>query len=53
MLILDQVAAQTAHAFNPAVQITPVHENIKDPQFDVAWFRGFDIVLNALDNLGA
>lgn len=21
-------------------------------QFDLAWFRGFDIVLNALDNLG-
>ncbi|KAI5119541.1 hypothetical protein M0805_008527 [Coniferiporia weirii] len=47
------VAARTARAFNPAVRITPVHANIKEPQFDVAWFRGFDIVLNALDNLDA
>ncbi|KAH8109913.1 hypothetical protein DFH11DRAFT_840626 [Phellopilus nigrolimitatus] len=47
------VAARTAHAFNPAVRITPVHANIKEPQFDVAWFRGFDLVLNALDNLDA
>ncbi|KAJ3001716.1 hypothetical protein NUW54_g6254 [Trametes sanguinea] len=47
------VAAKTASAFNPNVQITPIHANIKEPQFDVAWFRGFDIVLNALDNLDA
>ncbi|KZT71220.1 hypothetical protein DAEQUDRAFT_688223 [Daedalea quercina L-15889] len=47
------VAAKTASAFNPNVKITPIHGNIKEPQFDVAWFRGFDIVLNALDNLDA
>ena len=47
-----QVAARTASAFNPAVHITPVHANIKDPQFDLPWFKSFDIVLNALDNLG-
>lgn len=47
-----QVAARTANQFNPSVRINPIHANIKDPQFDVAWFRGFDIVLNALDNLG-
>lgn len=47
-----QVASKTASAFNPNVKITPIHANIKEPQFDVAWFRGFDIVLNALDNLG-
>ncbi|KAH9838037.1 uncharacterized protein C8Q71DRAFT_574651 [Rhodofomes roseus] len=47
------VAARTASAFNPNVKITPIHGNIKEPQFDVAWFRGFDIVLNALDNLDA
>ncbi|KAH9941250.1 uncharacterized protein BXZ73DRAFT_98467 [Epithele typhae] len=46
------VAAKTASAFNPSVKITPIHANIKEPQFDVAWFRSFDIVLNALDNLG-
>ncbi|KZV94438.1 hypothetical protein EXIGLDRAFT_611663 [Exidia glandulosa HHB12029] len=47
------VAAKTAAAFNPDVHITPLHANIKEPQFDVAWFGGFDIVLNALDNLDA
>ncbi|KAJ3559542.1 hypothetical protein NM688_g281 [Phlebia brevispora] len=46
------VAAKTASAFNPNVRITPIHGNIKEPQFDIAWFRSFDIVLNALDNLG-
>ncbi|CAL1710842.1 unnamed protein product [Somion occarium] len=47
------VAAKTASAFNPNVRITPIHGNIKEPQFDISWFRGFDIVLNALDNLDA
>ncbi|KAI0262614.1 hypothetical protein BC834DRAFT_890957 [Gloeopeniophorella convolvens] len=47
------VAARTASAFNPNVHITPIHGNIKDTQFDLAWFQGFDIVLNALDNLDA
>ncbi|KAI0718410.1 hypothetical protein C8T65DRAFT_638983 [Cerioporus squamosus] len=47
------VAAKTASAFNPNVKITPIHANIKEPQFDVAWFKGFDLVLNALDNLDA
>ena len=48
----SQVAARTAAAFNPNVAITPIHGNIKEPQFDVEWFKSFDIVLNALDNLG-
>ena len=47
-----EVAARTASAFNPNVHITPIHGNIKDTQFDLAWFQNFDIVLNALDNLG-
>ncbi|KAI0827190.1 hypothetical protein BC628DRAFT_1371359 [Trametes gibbosa] len=47
------VAAKIASTFNPNVKISPIHANIKEPQFDVAWFRGFDIVLNALDNLDA
>ena len=46
------MAAQTAGAFNPHVRIQPIHANIKEPQFDVEWFQSFDIVLNALDNLG-
>ncbi|KAF8650727.1 hypothetical protein AX16_005100 [Volvariella volvacea WC 439] len=47
------VAARTAADFNPNVRITPIHGNIKEPQYDIAWFKQFDIVLNALDNLGA
>ncbi|KAJ7227112.1 hypothetical protein GGX14DRAFT_628220 [Mycena pura] len=47
------VAAQTAAPFNPNVQITPIYGNIKEPQYDLEWFKQFDIVLNALDNLDA
>lgn len=47
-----QIAAQTAAPFNPNVQLTPIFGNIKEPQYDIPWFQGFDIVLNALDNLG-
>ncbi|KAK1230948.1 E1 ubiquitin-activating protein uba2 [Marasmius sp. AFHP31] len=47
------VAAQSAAPFNPDVRIKPIHANIKEPEFDVQWFKGFDIVLNALDNLDA
>ncbi|KAG7095068.1 hypothetical protein E1B28_005858 [Marasmius oreades] len=47
------VAAQSAAPFNPNIRIKPLHANIKEPQFDVRWFQGFDIVLNALDNLDA
>jgi ubiquitin-like 1-activating enzyme E1 B len=50
---ISQVAARTAAPFNPSCKITPIHANIKDPQYDVQWFSGFKIVLNALDNLGA
>jgi ubiquitin-like 1-activating enzyme E1 B len=47
-----QIAARTAQQFNPHVTITPLHANIKDPQFDMDWFKSFHLVLNALDNLG-
>ncbi|KZP09553.1 hypothetical protein FIBSPDRAFT_801990 [Athelia psychrophila] len=47
------IAAQTAAPFNPNVRLHPIHGNIKEPQFDIEWFEGFDIVLNALDNLEA
>ncbi|CAE6479274.1 unnamed protein product [Rhizoctonia solani] len=47
------VAAATAQPFNPSVKIHPIHGNIKEPQFDVGWFKQFNIVMNALDNLDA
>ncbi|KAK2467920.1 hypothetical protein APHAL10511_000215 [Amanita phalloides] len=47
------IAAQSAAPFNPNVRIIPIHGNIKELQYDIIWFRQFDIVLNALDNLDA
>ncbi|KAI9189614.1 E1 ubiquitin-activating protein uba2 [Blastocladiella emersonii ATCC 22665] len=47
------VARQTASKFNDQVTIVSHHGNIKDPQFDLAWFKSFDMVFNALDNLEA
>jgi len=29
------------------------HADITSSKFNVAWFRGFDLVFNALDNLAA
>ncbi|TVY58040.1 Ubiquitin-activating enzyme E1-like [Lachnellula cervina] len=47
------VAKEAAHAFNPKVKLEAHHANIKDPQFNVRWFKGFTMVFNALDNLEA
>ncbi|KAJ0424882.1 hypothetical protein BJY00DRAFT_225081 [Aspergillus carlsbadensis] len=47
------VAKEVAQKFQPSAKITAYHANIKDSQFDVDWFAGFDIVFNALDNLDA
>ncbi|KAM3507615.1 hypothetical protein MY10362_001689 [Beauveria mimosiformis] len=47
------VAKEAAERFNPNVRIVAYHGNIKDDQFTVAWFRGFTVVFNALDNLEA
>jgi ubiquitin-like 1-activating enzyme E1 B len=41
-----------AQKFNPNVKLEARHANIKDPEFNVAFFKSFDIVFNALDNLG-
>ncbi|RKP05789.1 hypothetical protein THASP1DRAFT_19331 [Thamnocephalis sphaerospora] len=46
------VARDSALRFHPAAEIQSHHANIKDERFDVDWFRGFDLVTNALDNLG-
>ncbi|SJX61080.1 related to ubiquitin-like protein activating enzyme [Sporisorium reilianum f. sp. reilianum] len=47
------VAKQTASSFNPLVNIVAHHANIKEPRFGVSYFRKFDLVMNALDNLDA
>jgi molybdopterin/thiamine biosynthesis adenylyltransferase len=48
-----KVAKEVASRFNPRVVLKARHANIKDPDFNVAFFRRFDIVFNALDNLDA
>ncbi|CAG8534712.1 537_t:CDS:10 [Acaulospora morrowiae] len=48
-----QVARESALKFNPNVNIIAHRANIKDLQFNVEWFKSFDIVMNALDNLDA
>ncbi|CAG8792001.1 15681_t:CDS:10 [Cetraspora pellucida] len=48
-----QVARESALKFNPNASIVAHHANIKDPQFNIEWFKSFDIVMNALDNLDA
>lgn len=47
------VAKETASKFNPSVQIVAHHSNIMADQFNIKWFRSFDIVYNALDNKDA
>ncbi|MCJ1472527.1 E1 ubiquitin-activating protein uba2 [Lambiella insularis] len=47
------VAQESAAKFNPDVKLEAYHANIKDPRFNMDWFRSFDIVFNALDNLDA
>ncbi|GME32472.1 hypothetical protein GTA08_BOTSDO05022 [Neofusicoccum parvum] len=47
------VAKESAGKFNPHVNIEAHHANIKDPEFNVDWFKSFRLVFNALDNLDA
>ncbi|TAQ89344.1 hypothetical protein B7494_g2313 [Chlorociboria aeruginascens] len=47
------VAREAALKFNPKVKLEAHHANIKDPQFNIDWFKRFKIVFNALDNLDA
>lgn len=42
-----------AQKFNPNVKLFAYHANIKDKQFNLEWFSGFNIVFNALDNMDA
>ncbi|MCJ1303094.1 E1 ubiquitin-activating protein uba2 [Hypocenomyce scalaris] len=47
------VAKETAAKFNPHIKLEAHHANIKDPQFNIGWFEGFNLIFNALDNLDA
>ncbi|KAK2794405.1 E1 ubiquitin-activating protein uba2 [Onygenales sp. PD_10] len=47
------VAKEVASKFRGDASLHAYHANIKDAQFDVAFFETFDLVFNALDNLDA
>ncbi len=48
-----KVARESALKMNPDAKIIAHHASIFDRQFNLEWFKSFDIVLNALDNLAA
>ncbi|KAI8816015.1 uncharacterized protein EV422DRAFT_551792 [Fimicolochytrium jonesii] len=47
------VARESALQFNPKANITSHLASIFESRFDIAWFKSFDLVLNALDNVAA
>ncbi|XP_073119402.1 SUMO-activating enzyme subunit 2-like [Henckelia pumila] len=48
-----KVARDAVLKFRPQINITSYHANVKDPDFNVDFFRQFNVVLNGLDNLDA
>ncbi|OWM83883.1 hypothetical protein CDL15_Pgr004314 [Punica granatum] len=48
-----KVARDAVLRFRPNINITPYHANVKDPDFNVDFFKKFNVVLNGLDNLDA
>ncbi|KAL9274726.1 SUMO-activating enzyme subunit 2-like protein [Drosera capensis] len=48
-----KVARDAVLEFRPHISITPYHANVKDPKFNVDFFKEFNVVLNGLDNLDA
>ncbi|WOK93585.1 SUMO-activating enzyme subunit 2-like [Canna indica] len=48
-----KVARDAVLRFMPQINITPYHANVKDPDFNVDFFKQFNVVLNGLDNLDA
>ncbi|XP_068649962.1 SUMO-activating enzyme subunit 2-like [Aristolochia californica] len=48
-----KVARDAVLKFRPHINITAYHANVKDPDFNVEFFKQFSVVLNGLDNLDA
>ena len=48
-----QVAKMAVTAFNPDAVVVAHHGNVKNPEFGIDFFRKFDIVMSALDNVSA
>ncbi|KAK4284768.1 hypothetical protein QN277_001551 [Acacia crassicarpa] len=49
----SKVARDAVLKFRPHVSIKSYHANVKDPEFNVEFFKQFNVVLNGLDNLDA
>jgi len=49
----SQVARESALIFNPAAKIIAHHDSIMNPEYSMNYFKGFDMVMNALDNRAA
>lgn len=50
----SKIAAEQVMKFNPDVNITAYHDNIKNNAiFNIPFFESFDVVLNGLDNVDA
>jgi len=49
----SQVARESALIFNPAAKIVAHHDSIMNPEYSMNYFKGFDMVMNALDNRAA
>ncbi|KAL9238229.1 hypothetical protein vseg_012683 [Gypsophila vaccaria] len=48
-----QVARDAVLKVRPDISITAYHSNVKSPEFNVDFFKQFNVVLNGLDNLDA
>ncbi|XP_042517843.1 SUMO-activating enzyme subunit 2-like [Macadamia integrifolia] len=48
-----KVAREAVLRFRPHINIKAYHANVKDPEFNVDFFKEFNVVLNGLDNLDA
>ncbi|XP_065866282.1 SUMO-activating enzyme subunit 2 isoform X2 [Euphorbia lathyris] len=48
-----KVARDAVLRFRPHISITPYHANVKGSNFNVDFFKQFNVVLNGLDNLDA
>lgn len=49
----SEVAKSAAMAFNPDAEIVAYLGNVKEERFGIKFFKTFDLVLNALDNVNA
>ena len=49
----SMVATETINTFNPDMTVVPHHGNVMDSTYNIAYFKKFQLVLNALDNVAA